>query len=238
MAIREMGRVCVLFVAIMIGGAGTVTAQGNPRPYPGDQPCMRDTIRSRVLGRPVTPGGMMHGGMMSGGMMHSLMPFSGGMSGPSAMLMHRDELGLSPTQVQRLEVLAATRKRTEDEMMPQVLRGVADLMAAASGEVDLDAARKSYDRLSRTVSELLMADLRIKKDARETLTPEQRTRWDAMRDQMGEMMRMMGPMGSMGSMGHMGMMGQMGQPAPMNGQGDPVQPYPPHHQGHHAERCR
>jgi plasmid stability protein len=146
------------------------------------------------------------------------------------MLMHRTELGLTPDQIQRLEVLAATHKRTTEELVPQVLRGVADLMAAASGEVDLDAARAAYDRLSRTGSEMLMTDLRIIKDARQTLTPEQRTRWDAMRDEMSVMMRMMGSM----SMGRMGPMGPMSRP------GGPMMPHRhhgAHHEGH-AEHCR
>lgn len=172
-------------------------------------------------------GGMMRRGMMPGGMM-----FGAGMSGPAAMLLHRDELGLSPAQVQKLEVLAATHKRTTEAMMPQVLRGVADLMAAASGEVDLDAARAAYDRLSRTVSEMIMTDLQLMKDARQTLTPEQRTRWDAMRDEMGVMMRMMGTM-MMGRMMMMGSLGPMSESmGPMGGPMMPHRHHGEHHMGH------
>jgi hypothetical protein len=241
MSVREIGRIFGILMAIIVGGTGTITAQGYPHPHHGERPCSGDTIRGRVLGRPVmpggmTPGGMMHGGMMHGGMMPGGMMFGAGMSGPAAMLLHREELGLSAAQVQRLEVLAATHKRATEESMPRVLRGVADLMAASSGEIDIDAASAAYDRLSRTISEMLMTDLRLMKDARQTLTPEQQTRWDAMRDEMGVMRRMMGTM-----MMGMGMgMRPMGPMGPMGGPGGPMMPYR-HHRGHNegrGEHCR
>jgi hypothetical protein len=100
-------------------------------------------------------------------------------------------------------------------------------MAATSGEIDFDAGSAAYDRLSRTVSEVLMTDLQVMKDARQALTPEQRTRWDAMRDEMGVMKRMMGSM----------MMGSLG---PMRAPGKPMILHR-HHREHHAghpEPCR
>jgi Spy/CpxP family protein refolding chaperone len=126
----------------------------------------------------------MCGGAMRGGVM----------PGPAMMLIHRESLGLTPEQVQRLEVLAATQRREMERLMPEAMKAMADLMAAASGEIDVKAARAAHDRMARIHSEMLVANLQAMKDARETLTPGQRTRWDAMLSQMGGMKGMMGSM--------------------------------------------
>jgi Spy/CpxP family protein refolding chaperone len=116
------------------------------------------------------------------------------MPGPAMMLMHRTKLGLSATQVQRLEALAATQKQAMDRLMPQAMEAMNDLVAASSGEVNVEAARAAHDRMARIHSEMLVANLQALKEARQVLTPEQRARWDEMVTRMGGMKQMLGPM--------------------------------------------
>lgn len=215
MTAREMCAVLGLVLAASIGVADMAVAQDRPhhRQHQRERLCTPgDTIRGRVLGHPVRPDGMRRhrmdhrrmmrarmnpGGPMGGfGMMHGMMGGPGmmhgfGMRGPAAILAHREELGLTPDQVQRLEVIAATQKRTLEGLAPQAVRGVADLMEAATGEIDIDAARAAHDRLARVHSEMMVARLQSVKDAREVLTPGQRTRWDALTSIPGGAMRPM-----------------------------------------------
>lgn len=208
MSVREIGAILGLVLAVSIGGVDMAAAQERPHPrqHHAKRPCAPgDTVQGRLLGRPVRPdrmrdgrvqrGRMLHGRMMPGGMMGGFGMMHGfGMAGPARILAYREQLGLTPDQVQRLEVLAATQKRALEELMPQAMRGLADLMAAVTGEIDIDAARSAHDRLARVHSEMMVAHLQAVKGARQTLTPEQQTRWDALTSMPGGMVR---PMRSM-----------------------------------------
>lgn len=113
------------------------------------------------------------------------------MSGPAMMVSQRTELGLSSTQVQRLDSLAAMQQRSMQRLMPQMMRGMADLMEATSGDIDVTAARAAHDRVAKIHSDMLVSRLEAMKAARAVLTPAQRTRWQAMAAQHGGMMGMM-----------------------------------------------
>jgi Spy/CpxP family protein refolding chaperone len=134
------------------------------------------------------------------------------MPGPAMMLMHREPLGLGEAQVRRLEALAAEQLQNMQRLVPQAMRAMADLMEAASGDIDVDAARAAHDRMARVHSEMLGATLGAMKEARQVLTPEQRTRWDAMAARMGGMMHMLGPMMMGPLMGHPREGGELMQP--------------------------
>lgn len=182
---RAIGRVVGVLIVATLGAASLAGAQVHPHPPAGGRQ-QPDTMMQR-------------------------MP----MPGPAMMLMHRTELGLSASQVQRLEALAATQRKAMDRLMPQAMQAMNDLVAAASGEVNVEAARAAHDRMARIHSEMLVANLQALKEARQVLTPEQRTRWDDMVARMGGMKQMMGPM-MMGSMmpGAGGMMQPRGQNQP------------------------
>lgn len=59
-------------------------------------------------------------------------------------------------------------------------------MAASSGEIEVKASRAAFDRMEHVHSEMLGADLQATKNALQVLTPEQRTRWEAMLSEMGQ----------------------------------------------------
>lgn len=195
-----------LSLALALGVATSGTAQDHSHPHHRAEPNQttpRDTVRGKVLGVPLSRGGAGPGETARGRRMHgkvmrhrAIRPrmMHGAMAGPALMLVHREALALTPEQVQRLEVLVATQRRALEQLMPEAMRAMADLMAAVSGDIDVDAARAAHDRLARVHSEMMVATLQTMRDARQTLTPEQLTRWDAMIGQMGGMMRMMGPM--------------------------------------------
>jgi Spy/CpxP family protein refolding chaperone len=116
------------------------------------------------------------------------------MPGPAMIVMHREQLGLSDAQVRRLEILAAEQQQVIQPLMQQSQRVMAELMQAVSGEIDVEAARETHDRLARIHTQMLVATLEATKAARQVLTPEQGVRWDALVSQMGGMMGMMMPM--------------------------------------------
>lgn len=96
------------------------------------------------------------------------------------VLRHREALGLTDEQVKRLEALAAAQEKALQPEGPERLRALADLWQAASGDVNLDAARAALERLSRLQNDAVLARLRARKEARDVLTPEQRTKLDAL----------------------------------------------------------
>lgn len=182
MRAQVITRVFGVLVAATLGMANPAAAQGHQHPPAGGQQ---------------HPDTMMQG-----------MP----MPGPTMMLMHREDLGLTAAQVKRLEAISATQKQAMDRLMPQAMQAMKDMVTAASGEVNVEAARAAHDRMARIHTEMLVANLQALKEARQVLTPAQRTRWDALVEQMGGMQRMMGPM-MMGPMtpGADGMMQPHGQ---------------------------
>lgn len=155
------------------------------------------------------------GGMM--GMMKDC-PMMGAMAqGPEAALRHKDALGLTPQQVQRLEALRNTAP-DHAAMMTRMQEIHAQIRAATAGEVfDEAAARAAFDRMGDLHTEMGVAMLRTQHQVRRILTPEQR---ETLAEQGGGMMGMMQncPMmgGMMGRMhGQGGMHGGMMEDCPM-----------------------
>lgn len=111
-------------------------------------------------------------------------PMRGAVMAPAnparAVLRHREALGLTDEQVKRLEALAQAQEKALQPQGPDRLRALADLWQAASGDVNLDAARAALERLSRLHNDAVLARLRARKEARDVLTPEQRTKLDAL----------------------------------------------------------
>ena len=151
---------------------------GQPAPHP--QP-----TTPRVYGP--APGAMHRGGM--GMMMHGTM--TGMMPGPAMMLNNRQELQLTNAQVARLDSLAAIQERSMERFTPLMMRGMAELTEASTGNIDVNAARAAHNRIAAAHGDMLVTNLEAAKAARETLTPEQRTRWDALLARNG------GPLGMM-----------------------------------------
>lgn len=120
--------------------------------------------------------------------------------GPAMMVSQRQDLGLSNTQVSRLDSLAAMQQQVMQRFMPQAMRAMADLIQASTGDIDVNAAREAHERLATAHGDMLAGNLEAMKSARAILTPQQRTRWDAYIAQQGGMMGMMGKM--MGMMHH------------------------------------
>lgn len=172
-------------------------------PLAAQQPQPPHPMQHRMPGAcPMHPGSMQNNdnnnnnngnnGMTGAVMMQPMMP------GPAMMVSQRTELGLNNTQVQHLDSLAIMQTRSMQRFMPQVMRGMADLMEAGSGDIDVNAARAAHNRIAAAHSDMLVANLQAMKDARQVLTPGQRKNWDAMIAQCGGVMGMM--MGTMGAM--------------------------------------
>jgi|GEM_PF-3121559 len=167
---RTLRRIFGLLAVALLVTGGPLASQGNP---------------SSMRGGQGPPSAMMRGTPMPG---------------PAMMLAQREALGLTDVQVQRLELLAAGQEQSMRQLMPQAMRAMADLMEAATGSIDVESARTAHDRMARVHGDMLVANLEALKEARGLLTPDQRTRWDALVAEMGGMMRMVGPM-MMGPMG-------------------------------------
>lgn len=187
MSMHRIGGFVGLALAFAAGAAAPALANERPqdRAEQAEMAAPADTTRPRVLGRPADGERRARVKVIRGERMrqrgargHGMM--GRGMRGPSAMLRHREALALSPEQIQRLEVITAMQRRALQELGPQAMRVRADLMAASTGEIDLDAAREAHERLARIHGEMMIVRLRAVKEARETLTPGQLTRWDAM----------------------------------------------------------
>ena len=136
-------------------------------------------------------------------------------AGPAAALEQRQELGLSADQVDRLEALGKQSADAGGAAMAQ-MKAVHDQAKAATGGDELDeaAARAAFRRMGELHADMAVAMLKARADTRAVLTPEQRTRLEALGAKgMGMMRGMMGGgmmKGGMGMGGMMGMMGHMG----------------------------
>lgn len=117
----------------------------------------------------------------------------GGPPGPGMLLQHREALGLSADQVSKLEALAAGDRKAAQQQVPARMRAHADLVEATAGEINLETARAALDRLARLQADGHFAHLRSLKEARQLLTPEQRSKVDAMAGPMGHHRMMHGP---------------------------------------------
>jgi Spy/CpxP family protein refolding chaperone len=89
-------------------------------------------------------------------------------------------LNLTDDQVKKIEALR-TAQASKPSRRPDVLRAQADLMQAMQGSGDLAAARKAMDRMNAVRTDAMMARLEQRQALLGILTPEQRTRFAAMR---------------------------------------------------------
>lgn len=95
-----------------------------------------------------------------------------------AVLRLRERLALTDEQVRRLEALATSQREALRPSGPDLLRARADLLEATSPDIDLDAARAALERLSRLRTDAALARLRARKEVRDVLTAEQRSKLD------------------------------------------------------------
>ena len=178
-----------------------------------------------------TQGGMM--GMME--MMRDCPMMSAMMQGPDMALKHRSELGLTDAQAQRLQALRDGAKQSHMQAMQRMQALHREIAEASKGERFNEAAvRAAFDRMGDLHTEMGVAMLRTRQEARQVLTPEQRNKLEQMGSGMmgmGGMMRMHGMMGG-GMMEDCPMMkgGMMGEGTRTDGQGSganrPMQHHP------------
>ncbi len=116
-----------------------------------------------------------------------------GPGAPAMMLQHRTQLDLTDAQVQRLETIAATERREMQRLAPELMRAHADYVEATAGDMDLDRAHQAMRRMTELHTDMMMARLRARQQARQLLSPEQRTRFDAQAGPVGAH-PIMGPM--------------------------------------------
>lgn len=135
------------------------------------------------------------GGMMGMLSMMQDCPMMAGMNQGPAALQHRDELGLSAEQVEKLEATqkrAAEGRRAAIERMKQIHQ---EMRSATEGErFDEAAARAALVRMGDLHTETGLTMLRARHEARALLTAEQREKLAELSRQgmgMHGMMRMM-----------------------------------------------
>ena len=112
---------------------------------------------------------------------------NGPRSGPGGspadqMLRLRQQLDLTDDQVAKLEALRSAPRPSVNEA--DMLRARADLMDATKGDVNTEKARAAFDRMSRIRTDVQIAQLRSRQDARNVLTVAQRTKLDAVATNM------------------------------------------------------
>jgi Spy/CpxP family protein refolding chaperone len=155
-------------------------------------------------------GGM--GGMMGMMSMMKDCPMMGAMSQrPQAALEHHEDLGLSETQVSRLQALAEQAAPNHSRAMQQMQPLHQEIRQATTGDqFNEAAARAALDRMGDLHTEMGVAMLRTQHQTRQILTAEQRSK---LQEMGGGMMGMQGmgmmedcPMMKGGMMGS-GMMG-------------------------------
>ena len=148
------------------------------------------------------------GGMMNMMNMMENCPMMGAMrEGPQAVLGQREELGLTPTQVQRLEELQKRAEQAGEPMMERLRAARQEIRRVTEGErLDEAAARAAFDRMGDLHTDMVIGMLRTRDEVRQLLTPEQR-------DQLQAMGRGMMEMG--GEMNMMRMMMEMMRNCPM-----------------------
>ena len=101
----------------------------------------------------------------------------------ASILAQRDFLKLSDDQVNRLNTLSASELPGINE--PELLRARADLLEATKGNINMSAARVALDKISRVTNDKTLAELKVRQDARNILTAEQRTQLEARQSGVG-----------------------------------------------------
>jgi Spy/CpxP family protein refolding chaperone len=97
-----------------------------------------------------------------------------------ALLGQRERLQLTEEQMRRLEALAREQRESVRPNEPALLRARADLMDAVQRD-NIAGARAAMERMSRLRTDATVARLEARKQARDILTAEQRTRVDEAR---------------------------------------------------------
>ncbi|MEI6739087.1 MAG: Spy/CpxP family protein refolding chaperone [Gemmatimonadaceae bacterium] len=184
-------------------GAVSVTsamAQTPPSAPPAPARPVAGAARPNPLGRQGVQPGNPRAGDRRGGGPRGVGPRDGGPraggrgpggrapGGPAGMLLRqRDRLGLTADQVKKLEALQAAPQ-------PQVnaadlLRARADLMDATRGDANPEKARTAMDRMAKLRTDVAVARLKARQEARNVLTPAQKAQVDAMAQRMKGRMR-------------------------------------------------
>jgi len=131
------------------------------------------------------------------------------------LLKHAEEIGLTPEQIGKLKALQLDFKRSEARTEADIKIAKLELQALVEDEqADLSAIKTRVNQLKYAEGTLMLAAIKAKYDGMALLTPEQREKDRAHREQMkreGEEQHGggMGGMGrgGMGGMGHGGMSG-------------------------------
>lgn len=201
----RMRNVVVTFLAFTLGVIG---------------PALADQVEK---GPPALPGGSMPGpGMMGGGMM-GMMHRGMGPGGPHAMMGHggageralvsfilqnREELGLTPEQIQKLETLRldfrrATIKRSADLQVAEL--ELAELRR--NDPVDMGKVEAQVKQIETLRTEQRLSRIKAIEEGKALLTREQQKKLDIFGQRAGDVHATGGMMGCpmMGGMG--GMMG-------------------------------
>jgi hypothetical protein len=150
-------------------------------------------------------------GMMHGCPMHAAMA-----QGPQAALQHRDHLGLSADQVQRLEAAHGRMHQAHQQVMPQMQEVHRQIAAATeAARFDEQVARTATQRAGQLHADMMLANLRAQNETRGILTAQQREQLTQHAQHQGGGMH--GGQGAHGQHGAHG--GGMGMRCPMMGGG-------------------
>ncbi len=136
-------------------------------------------------------GGM--GGMMS--MMRDCPMMGAVAQGPDAALKHRQELGLTAAQVQRLESLSQEASPASGQAMERMQALHRDIRQASEGhQFDERAVRAAFERMGALHTDMGVSMLRAQHQTRQILNADQRAK---LQELGGGMMGMQGMMGMM-----------------------------------------
>jgi Spy/CpxP family protein refolding chaperone len=131
-----------------------------------------------MRGCPDCPQGMGGRGMMGGSMRGEMHEMMGGMGmakgrGPSFYLNMKDELGLSPQQVQQLRTIRRDFKKDAVRRFADLKIAMIDLGTAFEGDWTVDEAEKQLRQIQAARTDLLVQYLKARKQAEQVLTAEQ-----------------------------------------------------------------
>lgn len=123
------------------------------------------------------------------------------------LLKHTEEIGLTPEQVGKLKTMQLDFKRTEARTEADIKIAHLELRALVEDEqADLSAIKAKVNQLKYAEGSLMLAAIKAKRDGMALLTPEQREKDRAHREQM-KSERAAEHEGGMGGMGRGGMSG-------------------------------
>ena len=153
---------------------------------------------------------MMHGGMGSGGH-HGMMGHGGSADRPlvSIILQHKDELGLTPQQVQKLENLRLDFQKTAIKRSADLQVAELELEELRKKEpLDLTKVEAQVKRIETLRAEQRLNRIKVIEEGKTLLTPEQRQKLETLGQTAGGHSTGMTGCPMMGGMG--GMMGSTG----------------------------